>query len=612
MASSEFLPFERYAQHWNYGDIAWLRRGVLLYTSDVTGQLNIWHQDVGPHGERGFTQPLTSFVNRSVRVIVPSPDGRSVFFAADQDGDEQMQLYRLSTDGGDPVALTADRKVRHELAGGGVDRVGRRILFCDNGRNPADMDVVLRDIPKKTESRPLDPDNVWGNPTWDPAARRFYAVKIRSNSRIQTFVHDPVRKTTVEILPHETDEWAVAEWWTRDGKCLLMRTNLDREFRQLELVDVASGKRAVLVSPKADVEDVRYSPLSGALVYSVNEEGYSTLYTGPLAGPYRKVTALPPGHLTAGWGNAMAISPDGRSAAVLWVRGCRPEEIMWFPLGPGRSKRLTESMVAGVPDDPLPDPKLVRFTSFDGRKIPAFYYLPKRRPSGRIPAVLSIHGGPESQERPGWMYMGLYAFLNSRGIAVLAPNIRGSSGYGKSYQKLIIHDWGGGELKDLRAAAEWLRSRPELDPDRLGVFGGSFGGFATLGCVTRLPEFWKVAVDVVGPSNLITFVKSVPPFWIRYMNEWVGNPETEAEFLRERSPITYIDNVRADMLIVQGANDPRVNKAESDQMVERLRAKGRQVEYMVFEDEGHGFTKRTNELKGFGAIANYLVDHLAR
>jgi dipeptidyl aminopeptidase/acylaminoacyl peptidase len=130
--------------------------------------------------------------------------------------------------------------------------------------------------------------------------------------------------------------------------------------------------------------------------------------------------------------------------------------------------------------------------------------------------------------------------------------------------------------------------------------------------VTRLPEFWRVAVDVVGPSNLVTFVKSVPPFWIRYMNEWVGNPETEAEFLRERSPITYIDNVRADMLIVQGANDPRVNKAESDQMVERLRAKGRQVEYMVFEDEGHGFTKRTNELKGFGAIANYLVDHLAR
>jgi dipeptidyl aminopeptidase/acylaminoacyl peptidase len=208
------------------------------------------------------------------------------------------------------------------------------------------------------------------------------------------------------------------------------------------------------------------------------------------------------------------------------------------------------------------------------------------------------------------MYGGLYAWLNAHGIAVLAPNIRGSTGYGTSYQKLIHHDWGGAELKDLKAAADWMCARPEIDPARLGVFGGSFGGFATLSCVTRLPEYWKVGVDIVGPSNLMTFVKTVPPFWVRFMAQWVGDPETEADFLRDRSPITYIDNVRADLLVVQGANDPRVNKAESDQMVEHLRAKGRKVEYMVFEDEGHGFTKRVNQLRAMGACGRFLVDHL--
>jgi dienelactone hydrolase/Tol biopolymer transport system component len=603
-------PYDRYAQHWSYGDLAWLRPGELVFTSNLTGQFNLWRQHVGSKGERGFAEPLTAYTNRSVRAIVPTPDGRSVFFMADQDGDEQMQILRLPAEGGEPVAVTDDRKVRHELAAGGIDPPGRRLLFADNGRDPADMDTVLRDLIRGSSTRPLPTGVVWGNPLWDPAGRRFSVLQVHSNTRLQTFVHDPAKKTTVEIVPHETDEWAAAEAWTKDGRSLLVRTNIGREFKQLELVDVATGRRKVLAAPDADVEEVRFSARTSSLVYSVNENGYSQLYAGRLGTRPRRITSLPEGCLFSNWGSCLVIAPDGRSAAAMWQSGSRPNEIMWFPLGPGRAAQVTESMVGGVPDGPLPGPQLVRFASFDGRQIPALYYRPKRRRKERMPAVLSIHGGPEAQERPGWMYSGFYAWLNAQGIGVLAPNIRGSSGYGKSYQSLIHHDWGGDELKDLKAAADWMRSRPEIDPGRLGVFGASFGGFATLSCVTRLPEYWKVGVDVVGPSNLITFVRTVPPFWVRFMDEWVGNPETEADFLRQRSPITYIDDVRADLLVVQGANDPRVNKAESDQMVERLRAKGRKVEYIVFEDEGHGFTKRANQLRAMEACGRFLVDHL--
>ena len=603
--------FERYARHWNYGDLAWLRAKELVFTADLTGQPNIWHQRVGPRGEPGASRPMTAYTDHAVRVIAPAADGRSLFFAADQDGDEQMQIYRLSSQGGDPVALTDDRRVRHELSAGGVDPLGRRLLYVDNGRSPSDLDVVVHDLARGTTARPLPTDSVWTHPTWDPSGRQFFVLKFLSNARIHTFVHDPARRTTVEVVPHDSDDWAVAEAWTRDGRSLLVRTDIGRQFKQLELVELSTGKRKVIAAAKADVEEVRYSARTSTLVYAVNEEGYSTLYAGRLPGRVHRVASIPPGHLPLSWGSVLGIAPDGRSAAAIWSRGSQPDEIVWFPLGPGRSQQLSESMVGGVPDGPLPEPKLVRFPTFDGRKIPAFYYLPKHRPKSPMPAVLSIHGGPEGQERPEWTYSGLYAWLNARGIAVLAPNIRGSTGYGKSYQKLIYHDWGGAELQDLKSAAEWLCSRPEIDPSRLGVFGGSFGGFATLGCVTRLPEYWKVAVDVVGPSNLLTFVKTTVPFWVRFVNELVGNPETEADFLRERSPITYIDRVRADMLIMQGANDPRVNKAESDQMVERLRANGRSVEYMVFEDEGHGFTKRVNQLKAWGAAARFLADHLA-
>ena len=225
--------------------------------------------------------------------------------------------------------------------------------------------------------------------------------------------------------------------------------------------------------------------------------------------------------------------------------------------------------------------------------------------------VLSIHGGPEAQERPSYNYGGLYQYLVGRGIAVLAPNIRGSNGYGRTYQRLILRDWGGGDLGDFRACAEYLRTSDWVDPARIGVFGGSYGGFATLTCMTRLPEYFACGVDIVGPSNLVTLARSVPPTWRSMMATWVGDPETEEEFLLSRSPITYADNIVAPLFVIQGANDPRVRKAESDGIVEALRARGVEVRYDVYEDEGHGFTRKENEAKGIGDAADFLIEHLA-
>jgi len=242
--------------------------------------------------------------------------------------------------------------------------------------------------------------------------------------------------------------------------------------------------------------------------------------------------------------------------------------------------------------------------------VPAWLFRP--RGDGPFPVVVSIHGGPEAQERPSYAYSGLYQYLLSRGIGILAPNIRGSTGYGLSYQRLIYRDWGGAELEDIRHAAEYLRTLDWVAPDRLGVFGGSFGGFATLSALSRLPEYWAAGVDVVGPSNLITFVASVPPHWRSVLKEWVGDAEEDRDLLIERSPITYVDNIRAPLLVIQGANDPRVVQAESDQMVERLRELGREVEYYVDEESGHGPASREAGIKWWRMTGDFLIEKLTR
>ncbi len=237
---------------------------------------------------------------------------------------------------------------------------------------------------------------------------------------------------------------------------------------------------------------------------------------------------------------------------------------------------------------------------------------PERKAGGRHPVVLSIHGGPEAQERPSYNYGGLYQYLLSRGIAVLAPNIRGSNGYGRTYQRLILRDWGGGDLGDFEAAAKFIQAADWADPGKIGVFGGSYGGFACLTCMSRLPQYFACGVDVVGPSNLVTLAKSVPPTWRSMIAAWVGDPDTEADFLLSRSPITYADQIVAPLFVIQGANDPRVNKAESDGIVEALRARGVEVRYDVYDDEGHGFTRKENEAKGIGDSAEFLIEHLTK
>jgi dipeptidyl aminopeptidase/acylaminoacyl peptidase len=210
-----------------------------------------------------------------------------------------------------------------------------------------------------------------------------------------------------------------------------------------------------------------------------------------------------------------------------------------------------------------------------------------------------------------WSYTGaLYQYLLANGVGVLVPNIRGSSGFGMTYQRAIYRSWGDGDVRDLAACVAFLSGQDWVDADRLGVFGASYGGFAVLSCLTRMPDAWRVGVDLFGPSDLVHSARAMPPYWQRRLPDWIGDPDTEADLLRARSPLTHVDRIRSPLLVIQGTNDARVARASSDAVVDRLHALGRRVEYDVISGEGHGFDSRKNYVQVMSRTADWLLTHL--
>ncbi len=572
----------------------------IAYVTNTSGQFNLWRQA----SDGGYPHQLTLFEERSVREIAWSPDGATILFTADRDGDEFYQLYLVPARGGWPRALTEAAGVQHFLGDEPWAPDGRTITYAGNDREPTDQDVILRGIEGGEVGRPVAGGATYFSGAWSPDGRRLTAMEFRSNTDSDVLLVGLADGSRRTVAGHEGEARSFPGPWAADGSGFYLLTDQGREFLGLGFYDLAADDWRWVETPDWDVEDVAASGDGRFLAWVVNEDGSSRLAVRDLSSG--EPVDLP--ELPIGVASSLTFSRDGGKLGMLVSRPDHPAEVFVLDLAERTLAQLTFGALGGIPEVALTRPELVRFPTHDGREIPAWLYRP--RGEGPFPVVLSIHGGPEAQERPTYAYSGLYQYLVDRGIGVLAPNIRGSTGYGKSYQRLIHRDFGGDDLKDFEAAARFLRGLDWVDGGRLGVFGGSYGGFATLSCVSRLPEYWAAAVDLVGPSNLVTFAKAVPPTWRRTMAAWVGDPETEAAFLLERSPISYVDRIQAPLFVIQGANDPRVVRGESDQIVERLRERGVPVRYDVYEDEGHGFTKRANELKALRDTALFFEEHL--
>ena len=577
----------------------------IAYTVNTSGQINLWRQST----DGGFAYQLTTFSERSVRIVSWSPDGRSIAFSSDHHGDEFHQVFLIPAKGGGPEQLTDIPSAQHELTNVAWSPNGRFLAYNVNDRNPAAMDIVVRELKTGESRRLLAGDAYYAFASWSPDGKEILVADVKSNTDQDLLLLNLRSGKTNLLTSHEGEAKFFPGPWAADGSGFYLLTDTGREFIGLAFMNLKTGRWNWVETPKWDVELVDGSPHSRYLMWTVNEDGYSRLFVRDLK--RKKLLDLP--RLPRGVIYTSAFSPNGKKLAVFLMTPTTPGEIMILDLEKRKLTQITHSMLGGIDERDLAQPRLIRYPTFDERKIPAWLYKPKEASAdNKVPVILSIHGGPEWQERPYYIYFGIYQYWISRGIGVMAPNIRGSTGYGKAYQMLIHRDWGGGELKDIEHAAKYLLSLDWVDPERIGIFGGSFGGFATLSAISRLPDYWAAAVELFGPSNLLTFVKSVPPQWIRFMDEWVGNPHRDLEELIERSPITYVEQIKAPLFVIQGAMDARVVKAESDQIVERLRSCGVDVRYDVYEDEGHGFTKRENELKALRDGTEFLERYLLK
>ncbi len=567
---------------------------TIAYVDNATGQMNLWTMPSGG----GIPRQMTIFTDNTVRDVKWSPDGKQIGFVADHDGDEFVQIYVVDAAGSWPEQLTDKADARFYLSGWSPD--GEHMLFTANDSNPQDMDTLTRNVKTGEVKRWVTGGLHFAN-EYSPDGKYVTVSKVYGNTNQDILVLEVESGEAALATPHEGDVIFAPGSWAADSSGFYFVTNNGREFNGVAFYHLEKGTWEWVFTPDADVEGMDMSKDGSVMVFIVNDNGRSKL-----VGRNGKTGAdIPMPELPLGVARNLSVAPDGTKAVFIFTSAREASNLYELNLQTGDLLRLGQSMIGGIDLDDLVEPELVHYPTFDSKQIPAWLYKPKTG-GDKFPVVLSIHGGPEAQERPQYNYNGMYQYLLNQGIGVLAPNVRGSTGYGISYQTLIHRDWGGAELHDIEHAAKYLHTLPWVDKDRLAVFGGSFGGFATLSAVTRLPHYWRTAVDIVGPSNLITFVKAVPPFWKPMMKKWIGDPEEDAEFLWERSPIKYVDNIKAPLLVIQGAKDPRVVQAESDQMVEKIRANGGDVTYYVDEHEGHGATRRENNIKWMGMIVEYL------
>lgn len=564
----------------------------LAFVSGLGSEIAVWEIDLA-----GGEQAEVLRVPGATVTGVSMSSAGELFASAHRGGTERWQVYVRRPDGRvEGIAVSDGDRVQHLLSAGAASPDGRLLAVSSNARDPEDVDIVLVDAATGAQ-RPLVQGAAWhvaGG--WSPDGGRLAVMRVAQNTDQTVLLVDPATGEASDITPHPGEEQNVPAGWLADGRPLVI-TDRGQEHLWLAAIDAATGDREVVARHGWDVELATTSRDGRVVAWTVNEDGYSRLLYRVGGGDPREVGGLD------GIVLDLALSPSGDSLAYSYQPVTTPAELRVVDTGSGTSRTLR--VAVGRSDERM-RPATVRIPGPQG-DIPAFVY----RPAGgdaRTPALLVVHGGPEAQSVPRLSPQVLS--LLAAGIAVVAPNVHGSTGYGKSWQTAIHREWGSIDLEDFRAVAEWMRAQPDFDPERLGVMGGSYGGFATLLCITRLPEFWRCAVDIFGPGNLVSVLEDAEPNWRRWNRLWIGDLATDREKLRERSPATYADRVRCPLLVLHGVNDPRIRKRESDDFVARVRELGGRVEYHVFENEGHGFTHPENAAFAARTIRDFVVREL--
>ncbi|MBN9522428.1 S9 family peptidase [bacterium] len=592
------------------------RREMLISTR--FGQTAQVHRVKAPGADRF---QLTFFPEKVMGARFRPAGGESFVFGRDVGGNERYQTFRFDPQTGDATLLT-DGKSRNSL--GVWSRNGKRLAYTSTRGNGKDNDLYVIDpADPKTDAKAAALGVGWSVLDWRPGDAEVLAVEYVSINESYLWLVDVKTGARTALTPKGGEPAAYSGGqFTPDGKHVWTATDRDAEFHRLTRIDVATKEQTTFAADvNWDVEEFELSPDGKTLAFVTNEAGVGTLRLLETAtGKERPRPNLPPGSVSGLKYHPKGTAPylskadlsklDQNTLAFNLTSATIPGDVFTLDMGTTVT-RWTKSETGGLNAATFAEPQLVTWKSFDDREISGFLYPPAKTFTGKRPVIINIHGGPEGQARPGFLGAGNY-YTNELGVAVLFPNVRGSAGFGKTFLKLDNGVKREDSYKDVAALLDWIKTRPDLDADRVMVTGGSYGGHMTLAVATYYPDRICCAVDVVGMSNLRTFLENTEPYRrdlrrVEYGDE--RDPEVRA-FMDRTAPLTNVNKVSRPLFIIQGQNDPRVPASEADQMVKALKARGTPVWYLLAKDEGHGFAKQRNREFQAAATAVFVQRYL--
>lgn len=573
----------------------------VLFSSNKSGIFNVY--TVGVAG--GTPRQLTSSTKESTYAVSYFPNDTRFIYTYDQGGNENSHLYLMEA-GGKERDLTPGEKTKANFLGWSRDK--KSFFISTNERDPRYFDIYEMSV--ADFKRTLLCQDSTGMEVGAISSDKKFIAFAKPNTTIDAdiYLYNVETKELKNITEHQGDVNQSPQTFDPASRYLYYLTDEGGEFQYIVRYDLSSGRKETVEKAPWDIQYTYFSENGKYRVVGINEDARTRIKIyDNRTDKAIKLPQLPEGDITA-----VNIS-DSERLMTFYLNGSRsPSDLYVYDFSTGKATKLTSSLNAEIDPADLVQAQVIRYKSFDGMEIPSILYKPQQADaSHKAPAIVLVHGGPGGQTRTS--YSALSQFLANHGYVVLGVNNRGSSGYGKTFFAADDRKHGREPLWDCVEAKKYLTSLGYVDEKKIGIMGGSYGGYMVLAALAFKPEEFAVGVDLFGVSNWVRTLESIPPYWesIRKgLYKEMGNPETDKENLRAISPLFHADQIRKPLIVLQGKNDPRVIKPESDEIVEAVKKNNGIVEYVVFDNEGHGFTKKANEIRGYKAVLDFLDKYL--
>jgi dipeptidyl aminopeptidase/acylaminoacyl peptidase len=601
------LSIEKLYMTRQVGGSSWSPDGkTVAFVSNLSGRNNIW---LVP-SECGWPMQLTVSNERQTSPTW-SPNDKWIAYMSDYDGDEQWDIFLVSPKTGQVVNLTNTREIAEESPAWSPD--GRYLAYMVKPKTSSVFeidvyDTVLRDVKHLTTGTAKNRMNV--APIWSADGKFIvYTQEQAKGTDSNVFVVDVGNAQSTLLTPHDGERIYSASDISPDGKSVLITSNAGDGYDNVGLLDIASKKIQWLTQDKWEISGESFSPDGKFLTYNANVDGNTDIYLYDIAAGKARTLPLPKGVNFAA-GRTSPFTRDSARMLYYHTGPTAPGDLWVFDLADKKSHQLTHSLVGGMRSEDMVDPHLVHYPSKDGKwTISAFVYVPYNLPrNGEHPAIVYVHGGPTAQTMN--TFNRFVQYMANQGYIVIAPNYRGSTGYGKEFQQANLFDMGGGDLQDVLSAADFIKQTGYVDPKKLILMGGSYGGYLTMMGVTKAPEVWAAGVPIVPFVNWFTEIQNEDPVLQQSDLATMGDLVKNKALYEDRSPINFVDKIKAPLYLLAGGNDPRCPKTEAQQVVDAVKKRGGVVEYKVYENEGHGFAKVENQIDAYKRVADFLRAHV--